>query len=1013
MILKKINNNLVMMLLIFILIASTIFVENIKVYNIIQIIINVIILFYLFIHIVKKKPVKIIKSKLDIFVILLVISTSIPLLFNTYISFEYTITGILNYITLFWVYILTRESGEKNNKSIQILLNIIITLTILLIIVGLENLTTNKIFTFLNINYIKNGESRLVSLLGNPNAFAGLIVFSYFLSINKAVNNNGIKRIIFSIINTILILGLILTYSKAMFLIFIFTSIIYMISIKNKEKNMYILQNSVLSIIMSVIYVFFFQYFIVKETYMLMIIFSIFWLIFASILNIFNIKITKHLLKIKLKYIIIIISILIIVFGIWVSFELQNSKEFIVFDKDSNTNYNAKKINNIKPNENYTFEFDMNADTDLILNRDSQDIFTINIIQRDNKNVDITNTEEMFGIFSGKKEINIKTTENTSEIKIEFKSKYTYVQKEWIIKELKINGQKQILEYKHLPTKLVEKINDINLKYKTAQERFQFIKDGFKLIFKNPFTGIGENGWQFKYEEVQDYGYVSSVPHSYFIQVWLEYGLIGIIGLVGIIYFIIKYKSPEYKGVKFALLALLLHSVIDSDMQYMYFKLIFFIALGIIAIYNKEIKKDKKTSYISNLFFILVASCIIIVYLNPKLYKKNLIIDDLKEAEIGLNVNSDEYKDLKSKEVETYETLIKYERDDFQKNIYELEKLESYIESKKGNLNKIADEYYESIFQFKNKCAYNTTKIALKSNLINKAINLLEEQNDPKLYTTMSRLSKINIDEFEETNEQLEKAVQSKYKDVKKTTEYNSLMNNMYYASRIYKLYNLGIKVNNETDINLEEYIKDNDTKIENTEDIIIYHTHTTEGYYHDNENENYTLDENYNVLAVGKELASELTEKGFNVIHIQKYHNLQGNDGAYQNSTKSIKDELEKQNREIDLVFDIHRDEYIKNNLEENCIRIDGKEVATLRFIVSTGHEGWEDNLKWAIKIQKKADEIYPNLFKTLYIYDGNYNQQLAKHALLIEVGNNNNTIEEAKNSMIYLSNILDNLIE
>ena len=89
MILKKINNNLVMMLLIFILIASTIFVENIKVYNIIQIIINVIILFYLFIHIVKKKPVKIIKSKLDIFVILLVISTSIPLLFNTYISFEY------------------------------------------------------------------------------------------------------------------------------------------------------------------------------------------------------------------------------------------------------------------------------------------------------------------------------------------------------------------------------------------------------------------------------------------------------------------------------------------------------------------------------------------------------------------------------------------------------------------------------------------------------------------------------------------------------------------------------------------------------------------------------------------------------------------------------------------------------------------------------------------------------------------------------------------------------------
>ena len=180
-------------------------------------------------------------------------------------------------------------------------------------------------------------------------------------------------------------------------------------------------------------------------------------------MNILNTKITKYIQKIKIKNIIIISCIFIIGISVWTSFELQNSKEFVVFNKNSNADYNSKKINNIKPNEKYTFSFDMFADIGLIKNDSEQDIFTINIIQRDKRNVDITNTEEKFGKFSGVKDISIETSENTSEIKIEFKSKYSSVPKEWIIKSLKINGVEKILEYKHLPTKLVEKIKDINI----------------------------------------------------------------------------------------------------------------------------------------------------------------------------------------------------------------------------------------------------------------------------------------------------------------------------------------------------------------------------------------------------------------------------------------------------------------------------------------------------------------------------------------------------------------------
>ncbi len=121
----------------------------------------------------------------------------------------------------------------------------------------------------------------------------------------------------------------------------------------------------------------------------------------------------------------------------------------------------------------------------------------------------------------------------------------------------------------------------------------------------------------------------------------------------------------------------------------------------------------------------------------------------------------------------------------------------------------------------------------------------------------------------------------------------------------------------------------------------------------------------------------------------------------------------IKEQNKIIDIIFDIHRDSYNGKKLENNSIRINSKDVANLRFVIAVGHENWENNLKWAIKIQKKADEMYPGLFKPIYIYSNKYNQDISKYATLIEVGNEENTIEEAENSMIYLSEAIERAIK
>ena len=84
--------------------------------------------------------------------------------------------------------------------------------------------------------------------------------------------------------------------------------------------------------------------------------------------------------------------------------------------------------------------------------------------------------------------------------------------------------------------------------------------------------------------------------------------------------------------------------------------------------------------------------------------------------------------------------------------------------------------------------------------------------------------------------------------------------------------------------------------------------------------------------------------------------------------------------------------------------------------FVIGTNgggleHPNWSQNLKFAIKVQQKADELYPGLFKPIHLTNSRYNQHVAKAANIIEVGATGNTLEEAIESMKYLAKILSEI--
>lgn len=229
-----------------------------------------------------------------------------------------------------------------------------------------------------------------------------------------------------------------------------------------------------------------------------------------------------------------------------------------------------------------------------------------------------------------------------------------------------------------------------------------------------------------------------------------------------------------------------------------------------------------------------------------------------------------------------------------------------------------------------------------------------------------------------------------------------------------------GVKVRNETEYELTEEMLKPDITI-NKENILLFHTHTCESYT-PSENFEYeqtgtyrTTDFNYNVVRVGTELTNQLKSYGYNVIHDNTYHDYPAYNGSYGRALTTVKNLL-KQYDNTDIVIDLHRDA-IGDYTYAPTVQIGEEQAAQIMFVIGTDgggleHENWNDNLKFAIKVQEKANELYPGLFKPIILRNSRYNQHLAKAACIIEVGATGNTMDQCLNSMKYLAKVMSEVI-
>lgn len=206
------------------------------------------------------------------------------------------------------------------------------------------------------------------------------------------------------------------------------------------------------------------------------------------------------------------------------------------------------------------------------------------------------------------------------------------------------------------------------------------------------------------------------------------------------------------------------------------------------------------------------------------------------------------------------------------------------------------------------------------------------------------------------------------------------------------------------------------DMKIEKTDagpQILIYHTHAHEGYA-----DSVAGDPSTGVVGAGEQLAKILREEyGYQVLHHTEQYD-ENRDYAYSCALPAL-EQILTENPTIQVVIDLHRDSVAED--KRLVTEIEGKPIARFMFfnglsrvrevgeISYLPNENLQGNLAFSFQMQKVCEEYYPGLTRKIYLKGYRYNMHLKPRTLLIELGAQNNTLEEAMNACGPLARALD----
>ena len=249
----------------------------------------------------------------------------------------------------------------------------------------------------------------------------------------------------------------------------------------------------------------------------------------------------------------------------------------------------------------------------------------------------------------------------------------------------------------------------------------------------------------------------------------------------------------------------------------------------------------------------------------------------------------------------------------------------------------------------------------------------------------------------------------------KTITADGTLVNNCYIKNKT----GLGLDFNSILNTPLTFNVKKNASSPQ----VLIYHTHTSEGYLDEDVDyfyESYysrTQNNAFNVVAVGEKIKQMLEKNGINTLHDKTVHDSTY-DGSYDRSVQTVQSDM-NENKEIKVVLDIHRDALGTDECKVKPVfEFEGKKGAQIMILAGCDPDNernfanWQNNLSFALKIQNTAEEMYPGFTRPISFDYFAYNEYVCDGSLLIEIGSDANSIDEVEYSGELLGEVLSRVL-
>ena len=205
------------------------------------------------------------------------------------------------------------------------------------------------------------------------------------------------------------------------------------------------------------------------------------------------------------------------------------------------------------------------------------------------------------------------------------------------------------------------------------------------------------------------------------------------------------------------------------------------------------------------------------------------------------------------------------------------------------------------------------------------------------------------------------------------------------------------------------------------TPKVLIYHTHSQEMFA-----DSVPGDTSTSIVGVGRYLSDLLNQKyGIQTLHHEGVYDLVNGkldrSKAYQLAEPQILQIL-KENPGIEVVIDLHRDGVADTT--RLVADVNGKQTAQIMFfnglsrtrangnISYLANPYLEDNLAFSLQMEIAAAEYYPGFARHIFLRAYRYNMHFRPRTLLIEAGAQTNTVEEMRNAMEVLADLLHRVL-